>query len=147
MSTQSTVNVTITESALEKVREIMAQQELPEEERNLRIFVDGGGCGGPGFGMAFDRAQQDDVRLERGGMAVVVDPRSLPYVEGATIDYLDEGEVQGFKVSNPNLAAGGCGCSSQEQQSNGCGSGGCGSGSDGGHEHGHSHGGHGGGCC
>jgi iron-sulfur cluster assembly accessory protein len=148
MSTSATTpNLTITDTALAKIREVMGQQKLEADEKNLRIFVEsGGGCcgGGPSFGLAFDRAQNDDTQFALGGMNVVVDPMSLPHCAGATIDYIDTPEMQGFKVNAPAM---------QKSESGGCGSGGCGSGGGGGgcgsgegHAHGHSHGQSQGGC-
>lgn len=135
MSAQTAVEFTITEAAVAQVRTIMAQQTLEADERNLRVFVEGGGCcGGVGFGLAFDRAQPDDVRLERSGLSVVIDPMSAPYVNGATIDFVNTPEVTGFKVSAPPMKAGGCGGGS-------CGSGGCSP-----SESSHAHGGSSGGC-
>ncbi len=161
-ATTPTLEFTITEAAIAQVRAVMAQQTLEADERNLRIFVEGGGCGGVGFGLAFDRAQSDDLKLERGGLTVVIDPQSAPYVNGATIDWVQTPEVTGFKVSAPPMK-GGCGsggCSPEGGGGGGCGSGGgggggggcCGSGGGGhGHdhaEHGHEHGAkkQGGGC-
>ena len=163
---------TVTDAALAKIREVMSQQQLEADEKNLRIFVEGGGgggcCGGgPSFGLAFDRAQAEDTKFQHGGMTVIVDPMSLPYCAGATVDYLDTPEVQGFKVNAPALAkqeSGGCGsgggggCGSGGGAGGGggggggCGSGGgggCGSGAEASHDHshgaeaahGHSHGG------
>ena len=136
----------------------MAQQQLEADEKNLRVFVEGGGCcgGGPSFGLAFDKAGDGDAKFTHGGMSVIIDAMTLPYCVGATIDYLDGPEVQGFKVNAPalqQLQAGGCssgGCGSGGG-GGGCGSGGGGGGcgSGGGHSHGaqgHSHGGGGGGC-
>lgn len=173
-STETQVEFTITEAAVGQVREIMSQQQLVAEERNLRVFVEGGGCcGGVGYGLAFDAAQEGDVRLERSGLVVVIDPMSLPFVNGVTIDFVNTAEVQGFKVSAPPMASkGGCSsgsCGPSDAGGGGCGSGGgggngggcgcgtgqgsgaCGSGASG-HAHGHSHGGghahgSGGGCC
>ena len=165
MSAQTTLAFTITEAAVAQVREIMSQQTLESDERNLRIFVEGGGCcGGVGFGLAFDRAQADDVRLERSGLTVVIDPQSAPFVNGATIDFVDGPDVTGFKVSAPPMPGmGGCSsgsCGPGGGGGGGCGSGGggcgCGSGQGHGHDHGHDHGQgghahggkkHGGGCC
>ena len=152
MSTATTPNLTITDTALTKIREVMGQQKLEADEKNLRIFVEGGGgcCGGgPSFGLAFDRAQDGDAQFALGGMNVIVDPMSLPFCAGATIDYVDTPQMQGFKVNAPAMQkdAGGCGSGG-----GGCGSGGgggCGCGSGQGQEHGHSHGhshGGGGGC-
>lgn len=154
-TTTPATGMTITDAALAKIREVMAQQQLEAHEKNLRVFVEGGGCcgGGPSFGLAFDKSNDEDAKFSLGGMNVVIDPMSLPYCAGATIDYLDGPEVQGFKVNAPamqQLQGGGC-------SSGGCGSGGggggCGSGGGGGcgsgHSHGapsHSHGGSHGGC-
>ncbi len=141
------IDLTITPAALAKIREVMAQQKLEADERNLRVFVEGGGgcCGGgPSFGLAFDKAQDDDAKFAIGGMDVVVDPMSLSFCTGATIDYIDTPQVQGFKVSAPAM----------QRESSGCGGGSCGSGGGcgDGEEHGHSHakpqgGGCGGGGC
>jgi iron-sulfur cluster assembly accessory protein len=173
-STETQVEFTITEAAVGQVREIMSQQQVGADERNLRVFVEGGGCcGGVGFGLAFDAAQDGDVRLERSGLSVVIDPMSLPFVNGVTIDFVNTPEVQGFKVSAPPMpkgAQGGgcCGSSAEASSGGGCGSGGggggggcgcgtgqgtgaCGSGAASGHGHGgHAHGAKshgGGGCC
>lgn len=144
MSTATTPNLTITETALTKIREVMSQQKLEADEKNLRVFVEGGGgggcCGGgPSFGLAFDRAQDGDAQFALGGMNVIVDAMSLPFCAGATIDYIDTPQMQGFKVNAPAMqkeaggcGSGGCGCGS------GGGGGGCGSG--GGHSHGEAHG-------
>jgi iron-sulfur cluster assembly protein len=135
MSAQTAVEFTITEAAVAQVRTIMGQQTLEADERNLRVFVEGGGCcGGVGFGLAFDRAQPDDVRLERSGLTVVIDPTSAPYVNGATIDFVNTPEVTGFKVSAPPMKSGGCGGGS-------CGSGGCSPSGESAHAHGGSSGG------
>src|SRR5687767_15434687 len=122
--TGTTPALTITDAALAKIREVMAQQQLQADEQNLRIFVDGGGgcCGGgPSFGLAFDRAQEGDAQFSQGGMTVVVDPMSLPYCAGATVDYVDSAEVQGFKVTAPAMQA-------MKAESGSCGSGGGGCG-------------------
>jgi iron-sulfur cluster assembly accessory protein len=146
------IGLTISDSALAKIREVMSQQKLEADEKNLRVFVEaGGGCcgGGPSFGLAFDRAHEEDAKFAHGDMTVIVDPMSLPFCAGATIDYLDTPEVQGFKVNAPAM---------QKSEGGSCGGGSCGSGGGGGggcgsgeaqHSHGaekqHSHGG-GGGC-
>lgn len=139
MSSQTAVEFTMTEAAVAEVRAIMAQQKLEADEQNLRIFVEGGGCcGGVGFGLAFDRAQPDDVRLDRNGLAIVIDPNSAPFVHGATIDFVNTPDMKGFKVSAPPMKMGGGGCGGGSCGSGGCGpesaekkQGGCGSGGGG----------------
>jgi iron-sulfur cluster assembly accessory protein len=151
-STTTNTGFTITDNALAKIREVMAQQQLEADEKNLRVFVEaGGGCcgGGPSFGLAFDKAQPDDAKFTHGDMSVVVDPMSLPFCAGATIDYLDTPEIQGFKVDAPAM---------KKAEGGSCGGGSCGSGGGGGgcgsesaeqEAHGHSHAkkSSGGGCC
>ncbi len=141
MSTSETEAVVVlTEVAVTKVREVLAQQNLQPHESKLRVYVAGGGCCGPSFGLAFDEAKADDVAFDAGGLEVVVDPLSLPHVRGATIDFVDSPEVTGFRVSVPR--------SEDSCSSGGCGGGSCGSGGGGGHGHGHGGGGCGsGGCC
>ena len=76
----------------------------------LRIGVNGGGCSG--FQYAFEIArerQADDAAVERDGVTVLIDPVSLQYMGGATIDFVDDLMGQNFKVDNP-LATASCGC-------------------------------------
>ena len=76
----------------------------------LRISVNGGGCSG--FQYAFDIAQdraEDDLAVEQDGATVLVDPMSLPYMEGATIDFVNDLIGQSFKIENPQATAS-CGC-------------------------------------
>jgi iron-sulfur cluster insertion protein len=76
----------------------------------LRIAVDGGGCSG--FQYRFDIAagrQSDDLVLERDGATVLVDEMSLQFLQGATLDYVDDLVGQAFKINNPNATAS-CGC-------------------------------------
>ncbi len=116
-SSETEVAIALTDLAAAKVREVLAQQNLAADESNLRVYVSGGSCCGPSFGLAFDEAHDDDVKIEADGLCVLVDPASLPHVQGATIDFVETPEVTGFKVTVPS--AGG-GCSSGE-----CGPGGC----------------------
>ncbi len=142
--TPATINdLTITDGARAKVLAVMEQEELAADERNLRLFVAGGGCGGPAFGLAFDKAEDGDTSVKVGDLSVIVDPQSLPYVHGATVDYVETAEVQGFKVSVPRPEGGSC-------NSGACGDGQCGEGSgapDDGHQHGGGGGCGSGGCC
>jgi iron-sulfur cluster assembly accessory protein len=76
----------------------------------LRIAVDGGGCSG--FQYSFDlvgEAEADDLRIEREGAVALVDPVSLPLLQGSVIDFVDELIGAQFKVMNPN-AKSSCGC-------------------------------------
>ncbi len=100
--------LTITPLAVQKVRELMAEREL--EGYALRVFVQGGGCSGFQYGMAFeDRFFPQDQRVEVDDIALVIDPTSLSYMMGAQIDFVDSLMGGGFQINNPN-AVSSCGC-------------------------------------
>ena len=123
--------ITLTESAAIKVKQLIAE-EPGGEAAVLRVAIQGGGCSGFQYGLGFDRgAQEGDHELNLHGVDVVVDPYSAPYLQGATIDYLNGLQESGFKIENPNASAAcGCGHSFQveEGQDPGDAAGGCGSG-------------------
>ncbi|GJD62763.1 HesB/IscA family protein [Methylobacterium frigidaeris] len=99
--------ITLTSRAARRINEIMGA-EPPGSM--LRISVNGGGCSG--FQYAFDIAKDrtaDDLAVERDGATVLVDPTSLPYMEGATIDFVNDLIGQSFKIENPQATAS-CGC-------------------------------------
>ncbi|MBM4015101.1 MAG: iron-sulfur cluster insertion protein ErpA [Planctomycetes bacterium] len=75
----------------------------------LRIFVQGGGCSGFQYGFTFSDKQQGDDVTPCPEFEVVVDPMSLPYLDGVQVDWVDSLQGSGFTVKNPN-ASGGCGC-------------------------------------
>jgi iron-sulfur cluster assembly accessory protein len=76
----------------------------------LRVSVSGGGCSGFQYGFDFDGSRAaDDLVLERDGAIVLIDPVSLPYMEGSEIDFVDDLIGQAFKIHNPNATAS-CGC-------------------------------------
>jgi iron-sulfur cluster assembly protein len=120
--------ITLSERAAEQVRLLMKDEP---DAAVLRVAVQGGGCAGLQYALGFDEsAQAGDAVAELHGVAVVVDRFSLPYVEGAAIDYVDGLMGQGFTVNNPN-ATGGCGCGKSFQGEDAdvpAGAGGCGSG-------------------
>ena len=101
--------LTLTPTAASKIRELM--QEDPDGETSvLRVAIQGGGCSGFQYGLGFDRgAVEGDLELEQHGVRVVVDPFSAPYLQGATVDFLDGLQESGFKIDNPQAVAS-CGC-------------------------------------
>lgn len=99
--------VTITPIAATKVKEMMDQQGA--EGLGLRVFVSGGGCAGYSYGMAFDELNDGDAVADAAGIKVFVDPESLPILEGAIVDFIDELSGSGFTIKNPN-AVKTCGC-------------------------------------
>ena len=103
--------ITITASAASKLTEILAQKGLAESH-GLRVFVQGGGCGGMKYGMTFDNnPREDDEVYEQHGLRVYIDPISLFYINGANIDWVDSLMGGGFNIENPN-AVSSCGCGS-----------------------------------
>jgi iron-sulfur cluster assembly protein len=100
--------ITITEAAAAKLGGVMAQKELSEDHA-LRVFVQGGGCGGMQYGMTFDEARDDDHVFEQHGLKVIVDDTSLFYINGSNIDYVDNLMGGGFHIENPQ-ATSSCGC-------------------------------------
>jgi len=100
----------ISDAVVDKVAEMLAEEG--DDALQLRIFVTGGGCSGFQYGFAFDdETKEDDIRVERGPIKVVVDAMSLQYLMGAEIDYEDNLEGARFVIRNPN-ASSTCGCGS-----------------------------------
>ena len=98
----------VTPAAAEKVRELLEQRNISGYA--LRVFVQGGGCSGLQYGMAFaPEAEEFDTVVESDGVKLIVDPTSLMYVGCATIDFVDSLMGGGFRIDNPN-AVSSCGC-------------------------------------
>ena len=129
MEAMTSTRLVLTPAAAEKANELLDKEGL-RGQKNLRVFVQGGGCGGMSYGMAFDEADEasGDLILQSNGAIVIVDSASAPYLDGAEIDYVDGLMGQGFTFANPN-AKGTCGCGhsfnteSSEVQAGGCASG------------------------
>jgi iron-sulfur cluster assembly protein len=107
----STLNITITDQAAELVKTTMA--EIETEDPHLFIYVAGGGCSGLQYGMAVSEGEPeiDDVVIYDNGVKIVVDGKSVKYLDGAIINYKEDGLMSGFKIVNPN-AEKSCGCGS-----------------------------------
>ncbi len=98
----------LTEAAAGKVRLLLDQEG--RDDLRLRVAVQPGGCSGMQYQLFFDERSLDgDVELDINGVPVVMDRMSAPYLGGASIDYTDTIEQQGFTIDNPN-AGGGCAC-------------------------------------
>jgi iron-sulfur cluster assembly accessory protein len=109
---QSNEMVQLTDIAAEKVRAFMqGQAEAAAAEVGLRVGVRGGGCSGFQYALALDERRDDDHVFDNSGIRVLVDPASLQYVDGSTVDYTENFMGSGFEVSNPNTVAS-CGCGS-----------------------------------
>jgi iron-sulfur cluster insertion protein len=104
------MNITITESASAKIAEILAEENNPAIQ--LRMFVQGGGCSGFSYGFALDdEKNEDDWEIQVGASSVRVDAMSAQYLEGATVDYVEDLMGASFKINNPG-ATSTCGCGS-----------------------------------
>src|SRR5690606_1591507 len=92
--------MTVTPSAVDVIRNLLVQREIPNHA--LRVFVSGGGCSGMQYGMAFEENAKDfDQTLEVDGVRLIVDPTSMMYLQGATIDFVDSLMGGGFRIDNP----------------------------------------------
>ena len=104
----ATHGVTLTEAAAAKVRSLLEQEG--RDDLRLRLAVQPGGCSGLIYQLYFDERLLDgDAVREFDGVEVVVDKMSVPYLEGATINFADTIERQGFTIDNPN-AGSSCAC-------------------------------------
>lgn len=103
--------IAFTEKGAQKVSEFLASQGDAAAAAALRVGVRGGGCSGFQYQLAFDEQRDTDVVFEDHGLKILVDPKSLPYVDGSEIDYVDSLQGAGFQVNNPNVTAA-CGCGS-----------------------------------
>ena len=102
------VAIEVTPTAREQVLKIMERQGKPGSA--LRIYVQGGGCSGLTYGMAFDKQESgDEVAFRDDGLLVVVDRASAPLLQGVKVDFLMGLEASGFKIYNPN-ATSTCSC-------------------------------------
>ena len=100
--------VVMTEAASSKAKALLDQEG--RDDLALRIAVQPGGCAGLRYQLFFDdRSLDGDLTRDFGGVTLAVDRMSAPYVEGASIDFVDTIEKQGFTIDNPN-ATGSCAC-------------------------------------
>ena len=126
---ETTETIILTNGAVNTIQGLLEQKDVPGY--GLRVFVSGGGCSGMQYGMALEaEARPYDNVIESKGVKVFIDPTSMMYLSGATIDYEDSIMGGGFKIDNPN-AASSCGCGTSFKAADGAGapsaSGGCGS--------------------
>ena len=104
----TTQGILLSDAAAVKVSSLLEQEG--REDLRLRIAVQPGGCSGLRYQLYFDERQIDgDVVSQFGSVQVVTDRMSAPYLGGATIDFVDTIEKQGFTIDNPN-ATGSCAC-------------------------------------
>jgi iron-sulfur cluster assembly accessory protein len=105
---ETATGVVLTETAASKVKHLLEAEG--RDDLALRVAVQPGGCSGLRYQLFFDERTLDgDATLEYDGFSVVVDRMSVPYLKGASIDFVDTIEKQGFTIDNPN-ATGSCAC-------------------------------------
>jgi iron-sulfur cluster assembly accessory protein len=108
MSQVTSHGVTLTDTAAQKVKTLLSAEG--RDDLRLRITVQPGGCSGLIYQLFFDeQLEEQDAIVEFDGVGVVVDQMSIPYLDGASIDFEDTIQKQGFTIDNPN-AAGSCAC-------------------------------------
>ena len=99
--------ITLTEKAAQHVQSYIAKRG---KGVGLRVGVRTSGCSGMAYMLEFaDNLNPEDVSFESHGVKVIVDPKSLPYLQGTELDYTREGLNEGFKFRNPNVKDE-CGC-------------------------------------
>jgi iron-sulfur cluster insertion protein len=102
--------VEVTEKALEKIKDLLAEEKSPNMA--VRMFVQGGGCSGFQYGFTIDdESSDDDFIIEKDGAKFVVDMMSAQYLTGSKLDYKTEKFESQFVIINPN-AKSTCGCGS-----------------------------------
>jgi iron-sulfur cluster assembly protein len=102
----------LTERAAKKILALLAKEGVPAKTGGLRVGVQGGGCSGLSYAMRLDtKARDRDKIFEAFGARIFVDPKSLLYLNGTTLEYEETLMRQGFVFQNPN-AARSCGCGS-----------------------------------
>lgn len=108
MSDVLTHGVKLTENAAGKVKALLEAEG--RDDLRLRVAVQPGGCSGLIYQLFFDEMlEETDAIADFGGVEVVVDEMSVPYLDGAEIDFEDTIQKQGFTIDNPN-ASGSCAC-------------------------------------
>lgn len=108
---------TITDAAADKAKEVLETEG--KADWGLRVFVSGGSCCGPAYGMDLDENAKDgDEVTEKNGLKVFTDKDTFEKLTGMTIDFVDDGQNQGFVIKGdtppgaPSCSSGGCGSSS-----------------------------------
>lgn len=108
-------DITVTELAVEQIREFMVQQKIEADTAGLRVSAAPGGCSGIQYWLNIDAEPRiDDIVVVQDGLNIFLDAASAGFLKGAEIDFVSTAEATGFKVNNPN-ETGGCDCSCSEQ--------------------------------
>lgn len=105
------MNITVSPRAAEELKSAIESREGEEGPTAVRVMVQSQcGCGSAHFAMGFDEPEEGDNQIDLGGVTLLVDPYSAPFLDKAEMDYSDDLMGKGFKINTPN---GGCGCGHQ----------------------------------
>lgn len=107
-TTQVTTGIGLTDGAAAKIKDLLSRED--NDALALRVAVQPGGCSGLRYALYFDdEVKATDTVAEFGGVRLVVDEAAVQYLAGATVDYMDTLQQQGFTINNPQ-AKSGCAC-------------------------------------
>ena len=102
--------LTLTDTAVEKVKEALESQTETESPAGIRVSVVGGGCSGFQYSMNLEQeAREGDETVAVDGFKIFIDEHSQQFLNGVEIDYIETTQGAGFKFSNPNVSST-CGC-------------------------------------
>lgn len=99
----------VTANAAKKLKELLEAEKKDPATVGLRVGITGGGCSGFQYLLDFDTKRDGDTVVEADGIKVFVDPKSMPFLRGSTVDYVESLMGAGFTIRNPNVK-GSCGC-------------------------------------
>ena len=105
--------LTLTPKAQEKIQAFFATEES-SKGKSLRVMLKPSGCAGFEYALGFDEKRDDDTVLTQGGISILIDNNSLPFLEDATIDYNEDPMSSGFQIKNPKEKSS-CGCGKSKQ--------------------------------
>ena len=113
--------VNVSSSAVQAIQELLNEKNLVDHA--LRLFVAGKSCSGYQFGLSLDNnIAESDTSVQVSGIKIVVDDKSLEFVKGTNLDFIDDERGKGFLIENPNMATS-CDCGGDS--GGGCGGGCC----------------------
>lgn len=103
-------NIILSDSAANKIRELVLEEQNPDLK--LRVYIIGGGCSGFQYGFAFEEdTEEGDFLVDKEGVSMMIDPMSFPYLMGSVVDYKEDLQGSRFVIENPNAKTT-CGCGS-----------------------------------
>ena len=102
--------ITLSDSAANKIRELVLEEQNPDLK--LRVYIIGGGCSGFQYGFAFEEeTEEGDFLVDKEGVSMMIDPMSFPYLLGSVVEYKEDLQGSRFVITNPNAKTT-CGCGS-----------------------------------